>query len=940
MFSCFKHTIALLSFLLLACINKVAGQELPVYDISFPEPTTSRTVRHVERDENGFIWIATPMGVERYDGRNFIPYHLSDSRERSITEGFMTKIKSYYGTIWTSTERGVVTRYDASVDGFRYAFRTAKNDIWASGNYFFPTDYGFLIGTTNGLLPYYLNGDSIGDFSHTELNIRSITEHPDGRHLFICTMKGLFIFDPVADVLEPFSSIRAEINRIFVDKRNKCLWVGTQGSGLYLVDYENPLQTHLVSSTENKIFNIITPLNEDILLLGTDGDGLLATFYENLRDVNGLLTDCKFHLLASESPAAPCRLTNSVVDDIVVDGENIWLALSLGGMALMRPVNQKNLLRNPEAISYADGFAFGGNVDKNGDYWVAFSRSLVHYKGLGSEPEIISYPGMGNLCMITASDGTIWMGGYNTGLHHYFPATKQHDYYPSVCGQSVIDCVYAIHEDVKHDIWVGGMNFPLTCMHFKKDGSYDPKSYDIVMISDIAELNADTLVVTTFDSFYLLNIHSGEMQRLLTGYDGIYEWESTNAMASVATRHGHEIWFATQGAGIVFFDAHTGQVEKYGLDDVFPSLELCGIEFINDSILCCSTDHNGLFTFNANTRKAIRSINYVPSGKSKGVFMRGASGSDHNGHIVFGTDNGAIVVTEEDITAPQDTFRIVAKGDNYNDGYVLLPPDSHSLFLQFTTTDIYHQGEYAFEYRIKGLIEDWQPIGDTRTLRYQQIDPGDYVIEVRSNSASSYIVGIEIPLIVQSVIWLRWYFLLLYAVLIISFLFFMLHHYQLKRLSEIDGLTGIYNRYSGQRRIMDLIKYHHAGVFVLVDCDRFKVVNDTYGHNTGDTLIKEIAAALKTTFPDQITLRLGGDEFAFYLQGNYTPETLQPEIDRLFAAIKAIRINEIQDYTASISAGASFYDGTTDQSFENLYTEADNRLYESKKYRNFHITMA
>lgn len=939
MLSELKHTISFLALLSLSCFLKVVGQELPVYDVTFPEPTTSRTVRHIELDEEGFIWIATPMGVERYDGRSFIPYHLSDSKERSITEGFMTKIKSCYGTIWTSTERGVVTRYDSSVDGFRNAFRTSKNDIWASGNYFYPTDYGFLIGTTSGLLPYYLNGDSIGDFSHTELNVRSIAPCPDDKRLFVTTTRGLYIYDPATGDINPFSSINAEINRIYVDKRNQCLWVATQGAGLYLVDYNNPENLHHVSSTDNMIVNVVTPLNDDILLIGTDGKGLLATFNNNIRDGKGLLTDCHLHLLASEDKNAPYILTNSAVDDIVIDGENIWLALSLGGMALMRPVNQKNLLRNPDVVSYADGFALGTDIDKNGDYWVAFSRSLAHYDAPGANPDIFTFPGMGNLCMITASDGTVWFGGYNTGLHHYFPTTKRHDYYPSVCGQSVIDCVYAIQEDSNHDIWLGGMNFPLTCMHFKGDGSYETKTYEIRQISDIAELNPDTLVVTTFDSFYMLNIHTGENQRLLTGYDGIYEWESTNAMASVATRNGHEIWFATQGAGIVFFDAHTGQVEKYGLDDVFPSLELCGIEFINDSILCCSTDHNGLFTFNANTKKALRSINYVPTGKSKGVFMRGASGTDHKGHLVFGTDNGAVIVTAEDITAPQDTFNIVAKGDNYKDGQVLLPPDSHSLFLQFTTTDIYHQSEYAFEYRIKGLVDEWQPIGDTRTLRYQQIAPGDYLIEVRSNNASSFIKGLEIPLVVEPVIWLRWYFLLLYAILIVSFLYFLFHHYELKRISEIDGLTGIFNRYSGQRRIMELIKYHHAGVFVIVDCDRFKVVNDTFGHNTGDVLIKEIANALKTTYPDQITMRLGGDEFAFYLEGNYNPETLQPQVDRLFDAIKAIRLNDTFGHKVSISAGASFYDGKSEQTFEHLYTEADNRLYESKKYRNFRITM-
>lgn len=928
----------LLVTLLFSLGSLLKGQELPAYDISFPEPTTGCTVRHIEIDDDGFIWIATPNGVERYDGRTFRAYHLSNTRERSITDGFMIKIKAAKGTIWTSTERGVVTCYDPKGDKFTKKFNTSKGEIWASGNCFYPTKEGMLIGTTSGLLPYYTQGDSIGDFVHTDLSIKAIIGHPDGKRLLLATFNGIKIYDPVTQKAESYSSIEGEINVIYNDTINDCLWVGAQGSGLYIVDNKNLENIKHVSTTDNMIVNVITPLNDNTLLIGTDGDGLLATYINDVRTDKGI-SDCKLILLASESNDAPCRLTNSVIDDIVVDGDKLWLALSLGGMALMQPKNENNILSNPEAETYADGFAFGVDVDRDGRYWVAFSRCLARYDAPGMKPVLYSFPGMGNLCLKTASDGTVWFGGYNTGLRHYNPTTGHLDFYPSVSGQAINDCIYAIHEDYKHDLWVGGSNLPLTCLLMKPDGTFDTKSYEIYQISDIAELNADTLIITTFDSFYMLDIRTGEMKRLLTGYDGIIEWTCTNAIASVVVRHNREIWFATQGAGLVCYDAQTGDIQKYGADLVLPSLELCGVELINDSILCVSTEHNGLFTFNANTRTPIRNFNYDPVGRGKGVFMRGASGTNKNGTLIFGTDCGAIVVNSDYINAPQDTFNIIAVSDFMVNGGIVLPSTDRTLMIEFTTTDIYHQNDYLFEYRIKGLVDDWQPVGESRVLRYQSLSPGSYTVEVRSNSASSYITGIEIPLRVNPVIWLRWYFIVLYSIIGVSILYFLIHHYQIKKLSEIDGLTGIANRYAGQRRIVDLLKNHRPGVFVLFDCDHFKLVNDNHGHDVGDELIKALANTMKATFPDQITMRLGGDEFAFFLQGYYSKDLLKNQIDRLIEGIKTIKLEAIPDYKVSISGGAAFYDGESDETFEQLYKEADKRLYTSKQYRNFSVTM-
>ncbi len=88
----------------------------------------------------------------------------------------------------------------------------------------------------------------------------------------------------------------------------------------------------------------------------------------------------------------------------------------------------------------------------------------------------------------------------------------------------------------------------------------------------------------------------------------------------------------------------------------------------------------------------------------------------------------------------------------------------------------------------------------------------------------------------------------------------------LKTLAFIDELTGIPNRRYAQKALSDAFqkaKHHSDKTYVfLVDCDDFKRVNDTWGHDVGDRVLKEIAKRLKSSIRDgDIVARYGGDEF-------------------------------------------------------------------------------
>ena len=156
------------------------------------------------------------------------------------------------------------------------------------------------------------------------------------------------------------------------------------------------------------------------------------------------------------------------------------------------------------------------------------------------------------------------------------------------------------------------------------------------------------------------------------------------------------------------------------------------------------------------------------------------------------------------------------------------------------------------------------------------------------------------------------------------------HH--LIQLSETDAMTGLRNRGSGEKTITELMTHGQEGMFCLLDADKFKSVNDNYGHDVGDKVIKAIANCLKHTFrTSDVVLRLGGDEFAAYALGVTDVERAKIIIDRLFNEIDKIDIPELGDRKINISLGAAFFVFNEGCNFGEIYKRADLAVYQSKK---------
>lgn len=154
----------------------------------------------------------------------------------------------------------------------------------------------------------------------------------------------------------------------------------------------------------------------------------------------------------------------------------------------------------------------------------------------------------------------------------------------------------------------------------------------------------------------------------------------------------------------------------------------------------------------------------------------------------------------------------------------------------------------------------------------------------------------------------------------------------LRVLSETDSLTGLLNRGSGERMSTEAIAKGTCGMLCILDVDKFKSINDTFGHNVGDKVLTGIASCLKSTFrDDDIVFRLGGDEFAVFAKNVENESWGKMIIQRLFGRLVKMNIPEINDRKVTVSVGGIITLSGEASSFDEIYSKADSGVYKSKK---------
>ncbi|MFB9328962.1 GGDEF domain-containing protein [Paenibacillus aurantiacus] len=153
---------------------------------------------------------------------------------------------------------------------------------------------------------------------------------------------------------------------------------------------------------------------------------------------------------------------------------------------------------------------------------------------------------------------------------------------------------------------------------------------------------------------------------------------------------------------------------------------------------------------------------------------------------------------------------------------------------------------------------------------------------------------------------------------------------QITYLAYHDGLTGLYNRAAFQRELDRLLSASGSFSLILMDLNKFKAINDNYGHHAGDLALCHVAAKLsESAGPAEFVARFAGDEFVVLTAGREEAERFLAKLAQTQEA-SPFRLADGEEIEVTLSVGISHYprDG---ENADDLYKRADERMYQMKK---------
>ncbi len=153
---------------------------------------------------------------------------------------------------------------------------------------------------------------------------------------------------------------------------------------------------------------------------------------------------------------------------------------------------------------------------------------------------------------------------------------------------------------------------------------------------------------------------------------------------------------------------------------------------------------------------------------------------------------------------------------------------------------------------------------------------------------------------------------------------------ELEFLADHDQLTGLLLRRGFRERIDEMQKTSGPGALAIIDMDKFKNINDSFGHETGNGILQETANRLREHVrPGDAVARLGGDEFAVALRGPLSAGEAQKIMQRLLDEMCSVAQIDSERIYPAFSAGVALWE--EDSNIDLCFINADAAMYEAKE---------
>lgn len=765
--------------ILLISVYDLYPAEVKFYSINTIHSTSVRETFSVCKDNNGFIWSSAKTGILRVTDDHCRMYQLP---YKTVDITFL-KLAYEASQLVAYTNNGQIFIYNQLHDRFDFLAdmrERLKNNYLTLSNIVIDTHGTLWIASSDGLY-HYKDGRlaPVGGLRHP----MQYVFFTDKKTLLYADTNEVALWNVETSAHTVIHKNRADhfvqVSSCYYDPIERLLWIGTFSQGLYLYNEQN--ETFSALNIKGFPKQPILVLEENAghsLLAGIDGQGIWEIDRKSKTVLN----------IYKEDINNAFSLRGDGVYDIFNDANNrVWVATYTGGLSyfeqntplvdhITHEINNANSLGNNDVHQIME--------DRKGDIWFTTNNGISRWRPSTNQWDIFHHnmreQAQVFLAICEDGNGDIWAGTYSSGIYVLDPETgKTRIHYsgeskaPDAPGKFIFD----IFKDSEDDIWIGGVENVICYLSREKRFH----SYPVKPVNSFAELRTGQILATHSHGLSVLHKATGEIEPLVD-----------NCLAHDVITLGNDIWIATSGSGLIRYN-YTDKTEKrFTTDAGLPSNYINSI-IATDGYLWIGTE-NGLCQLNP-ADDSILTYSSIFS-LSNSSFNINSCARLSNGHLIWGTNNGAVLFSPDKLFQTSHKGRIffqdiIVSGRSIRENpglindtpvdeqtRISLSHNQNTLSLELLSIDTSSKG-VKFSWMLEGLDSRWSPPSALPNIHYTNLPPGDFRLAIRmyDSSLARIIDERSIDIHIIPPFWATWWFRLIFSLLALSIFAYLLRAY-------------------------------------------------------------------------------------------------------------------------------------------------------------------
>ncbi len=756
------------AFLGCIAVLSLRAQEYHFRPIGKEHGLSQSRVNAILQDSEGFIWIGTDDGLNRYNGKDFTIYKNDPRHETSLSDNWINCLLEEPGAgLWIGTIEGGLNFYDK----YRGTFRAYRDEPQDAENPVHDKVYALVrrdaqslwVGTHKGLHLFdtrageYISYPVLTDSSSMppQDQVRALLLDREGI-LWIGTFRsGLYSYNQATGRFTAHTERDAKgayrfsgthrIRSLYQDS-GAAIWVGYESAGLSRLDRRTGIFTHYLSGIgepQRLPHGRVTGFLEDRfgqLWVGTGG-GLCV--YNSVQD--------NFSVIRADHN--PYSLRDNQIRVLFEDrAHSLWLGTEMQGVAVFH--------RSSGRFNHVVLPSHKGNPDRISEPVVAFAEDPQQQIWIGTQSSGIvvydrrtgaftAYPQEINrthdqiLCLY-ASGNKMWFGTRGGGFNFYDFETRRFGQPVVMGGKEGLQhpTVFDICADKKGNLWLatwGGLY------------RYHPDSASVKLYTTAEGLSHNVIYALHCDTKgqIWIGTNGGGLCRFDPASEIFTEWKKdANTVHCIAEGPDSTFWLGTKN-GLSHFDPRTELFVNYTELDGLSGNFINGILFDRKGNLWISTN-NGLTRFNPDRQEEgqhdMRRY-HAEEGLQGDEFNRNAFLKTRDGRLFFGGTNGFNHFTPEQVIdnpyAPPlvfTAFQVLGKAYPLDTlitykRQIELPYYDNFFSFEFAALDYVLPEQNLYSYKMEGYDEDWSIPGTRSFASYTGLPGGEYIFRVRGSNS-------------------------------------------------------------------------------------------------------------------------------------------------------------------------------------------------------------